>query len=387
MANPALRSSVRRITDLNAGEFPLGALVEHPISAIESMACDTGMASRPECDVGCLACCTNSVHSAHAVGPVTLLSPLLLTAISRMAAELARGGTHIMSIDRFNLFSGSNEMDHPHCVELREILSAFFDEVHNRPLGAVSSDVVFHLSRSPHFRANLQSVVQKPLLWDNVCMAIDEQIEFHSAREYSRHMEDLEWVWRVLRPVLGREVSHARRERQGEPRVILNMLVPDSGSVFQDKYRALYPGGPLRATTFEELAHRYVTPFVGDILDDGSAVPREHRFTTRIARLAAVPDSRVFVGQNYYAPAGRARLLVRFNDPGSRPPNAIRTKIYPTGETTFRIAASFTTSPASEEEVAVHPSRTPAWFQALREFVIDVGDRAGKAWLESKMQP
>lgn len=369
---------------LQIARFPLTALVDHPISAIESMAYDTGLASKPVCDVGCLACCTNSVRAADARGPVTVLSPRLLAAILNLASELAKAGTHIMSTDRFNLFSGSNELDHPSCVQLREILSSFFLGTHGRHLGAVSSDVVFHVSESPNFHSNLDAVIRKPLLWDNICVAIDEQIDFRRAERYSAYLQDLERVWTALRPVLSRHLAHAKPEREGGPRVILNMLVPDPSSSFQDKFRDIYPGGPARATTFGELARRYVTPFVGEMLDDESAVPREHRFTTGIVTLKGVRESKAFVAQNYYAPAGRAKLLVRFDDPAPREPLAIRTKILPVGDTAFRIAACFTTSAASEEEIPLHPSRTPAWFQALREFVIDVSDRISDP---SEMQP
>lgn len=362
----------RKITGLREDGFPLDELSRHPVSAIESMAATVGLSSRPVCDVGCLACCTNSIRTAAAGGHVAVLNPHLLSAILSMASDLSRSGIHLISTDRFNLFSGSNEIDHPDCVELREILSGFFEQVYGRPLGSISSDVVFHVSGSPYFRHNLQTLATRPLLWDNICVAIDEQIGFSDAGDYRRYLEDLAYTWKILHPALAMSLPHSRGERSGEPRVILNMLIPGPGSEFDGKHRTLYPGGPPRATTFAELIRRYVVPFGGEIRDEAGPVPKEHRFTTSIAGLKSIPGSKVFVGRNYFAPAGRARQLIRFDNPAPRIPAAIRTKILPVSQTAFRISAAFTTSPASEEEIPARSGRAPAWFDALRSFVIEV---------------
>jgi hypothetical protein len=173
------------------------------------------------------------------------------------------------------------------------------------------------------------------------------------------------------------QLDHAASERVGKPRVILNMLVPEPGSTFQEKHRCLYPGGPLRATRFEELIERYVRPFVGELTVESTQVPDKHRFTTGIGCLASIPGSSVYVARNYYMLTGRARVLVRPGSSSQRPTAAaIRTKVFPVGASRFKFKACFTTTPASEDEVMVPRHVIPPWFESLNSFVVDVGSLA-----------
>lgn len=362
--------SARGVLDLlSEQEFPFHALAEYPISAIESAAAG----NRPVCDVGCIACCTNSIPVASAGTNLSVLTPRVLDGLLSIAGDLAARGLHILSTQRLNLFSGTNELDHEHCIALRERLSAFLKATYTKPLGAVSSDVVFHVSASPHFVTNLREIVKRPDLWDNVCIGIDEQIPFADADKYREYLERLTWAWQVLRPAIAGNLHHPKAERVGQPRVILNLLVPEPGSAFQDRYRFLYPGGPARATGFDELLARYVTPFAGQLREESSGIPPYHRFTTATGTFETLPGSSVYVAKNYYAPAGRARGLVRM---AGYAPNmtsvVIRTKAYPVGAYGFRVRACFASSAASEDELQVAEITTPSWFHALDKFVIDV---------------
>jgi len=181
-------------------------------------------------------------------------------------------------------------------------------------------------------------------------------------------------VWTILKPALKCELDHARAERRGAPRVVLNMLVPEDGSVFRDRHRALYPGGPLRAVRYQELIDRYVKPFVGDVVECSGAIPAGHKFTSGFARLARVPGSLVYVAYSRYAPTGRGSGLVRYPDTVRRiTPGAIRTKIFPVSESSFTIRASFTTVAYADDEVPVPAESVPSWFRAVNGVAIDAG--------------
>ena len=77
----------------------------------------------------------NATRPADA-SPVATLTPDLLKGILAVAEELVVEGCHIISLGRFNFGSGSNELDHPYCVELRELMSAFLRRVYGLELAA-----------------------------------------------------------------------------------------------------------------------------------------------------------------------------------------------------------------------------------------------------------
>ena len=57
----------------------------------------------------------------------------------------------------------------------------------------------FHVSRSPIFLRNLQKILRRPTLWDNLCLAVDEQILFRDRREHELYLETLA-LFGILRP-------------------------------------------------------------------------------------------------------------------------------------------------------------------------------------------
>ena len=76
---------------------------------------------------------------------------------------------------------------------------------------------------------------------------------------------------------------------------------------------SVYPGGPPRATLFDELVKRYVLPFVGSLEVVPGDAPSNHRFTTHLASLTGVEQSLVYVLACRFAFSGRAsQFLTRF---------------------------------------------------------------------------
>ncbi len=173
------------VAGLRLSNFPLEPLISHPVSAIENIA-ETTSRIRTVCGVGCLACCTNSVMPMRSKGEINLLTPQMLSSVLKVAEHLALEGVHLLSTDRLNLFSGSNELDHPFCIALRELVSAFFERTYGRRLGSISSDIVFHVSTAELFHTHLAAIVARPTLWDNICFSIDEQIPFASRVPHSK---------------------------------------------------------------------------------------------------------------------------------------------------------------------------------------------------------
>jgi hypothetical protein len=286
--------------------------------------------------------------------------------------HLAGDDIQVLSPDRLNLFSGTNEPDHEQCVPLRETLSRCLVDCHGKELGAISSDIVFHVSEARDFGENLSKLINRPRLWNHMCFSIDEQVPFRDGLAYERYLEGIAAVWRTIKPALRCELEHAK-DIIKRPRVIVNMLVPDPFSSFRPEHRWLYPGGPARATRWEELVERYVSPFCGGLEELAGAPPADHRFTTGYGKLRDIRGSWVYLARCWYMPTGRGKSLIL---PGGQSPKpkaaAIRTKLLPVGDNRFSFRACFTTGPASEDELPVPPMKTPPWFAALAKFVIDV---------------
>lgn len=355
--------------------FPLERLGEWPVTAIENTAALVGGKMQSFCAVGCLGCCTDSV--ALRTGRPIHLTPALLAGVLAVIEEFGQRGVHAVSTVRLNLFSGTNELDNPDCLQLRETLSRYLLRTYGFPLGSVSSDLVFHVSGSGVFRRNLEQLLARPALWDNICFAIDEQIPFQSRAHYEKYLDHLSWVWRTLRPVIRCELGHAIAGRQGAPRLILNMLIPAEGSSFREEHRLLYPGGPARATRFEELAERYIEPFAGDLVVTSTRRPAGHQFTTGIAQLSGTPGSSVYVAAGRYALTGRGHKLIQGGESHSGVASrTVRTKIMPAGAGQFQFKACFTANLGTEDEIEVPAREIPDWFRSLSEWVIDVGNLA-----------
>jgi hypothetical protein len=356
--------------------FPVEDLSAYPITAIEGLSAKIGFRYRGVCTRGCLGCSADAVNPSHAAASVHRLTTQLLKGILETAEGLAQSGFHVFSRERFNLYSGSNELDHPSCWELRQQLSAFFVGTYGLRLGAISSDLVFHVSPSELFRRNLTQAFEQPLLWDNICLAIDEQLPIRDKHEYDRYLDSLEWTWRALSPALRCELDHARAERCGQPRVIVNLLVPPDGAKFNKTHTFLYPGGPRRATSHDELARRYVMPFVGDLQNTDDPIPPEHIFTTSVGRLTRVPGSSVFISAAIYELVGRSETFLdcdRRDAPIRQHTETIRTKIFPAGRDRFVIRACRAENPVSDGELPWGKSDLPRWAASLENFVIRVG--------------
>lgn len=359
---------------LYANGFPVQHLRAHPVSALESMATEVRGELKGVCPVRCLACCADAIHPGDVIGKVNVLTPRLLGGILALLERFVRRGDHILSTGRLNLFSGSNELDNPNCVDLRELLSAFLEREYGIALGVTSSDIVFHISRSATFRKNLLAILGRPMLWDNLCFSLDEQIPMRTREEYEVYLDHVAWVWKALVPALTRQLDHAKPARSGQTRVILNLLIPKDLSGYEPAHAALYPGGPLRATSFQELVRRYVQPYVGNLEQTVESIPEGHVFTTALGRLAGVNGSSVYLAMTRYMLTGRARSLVRpQTEPEQILATAIRTKIMPVGDSRFRVKGCLSTGPESEDEVTLSPEETPPWFEKLSDFVVDVG--------------
>ena len=356
---------------LEARGFPVAQLRTNPISALESMGGELNGFARAVCPVGCLACCADALRPSDLRSKVSLLTPEMLAGFLSVVEELMRREAHVLSTGRLNLFSGSNELDHPNCIELRELLSAFLEHHYGVPLGFASSDVAFHISGSNHFRTNLRAVLERPTLWDNICFSIDEQVPLRHRADYERYMANLASVWEILAPALKAELPHAKPSRTAAPRVILNLLIPAGVGTFEPEYSQLYAGGPERATSHEELLARYVGPFVGSLQVTSTALPDGHVFTTGSGTLSGIVGSRVYISAATYAVTDRGRRFIRPYGAQVMLPRAIRTKVIPVSDKLLRVRAFFTTTHVSEDEVTVAASARPAWFKVLDNISID----------------
>lgn len=363
--------NARNIRDcLKEEGFPLGKIVRSPVSAIEGMATlAEGGTLRGVCARSCIGCSAAAIHPRKAKRRTALLTPRLLEAILDMARDLAATGAEIISSVRLNLFSGSNELEHPHCLALRRLMSHYFRDLHGIPLGGISSDVIFHVAPSRVFRNNLTGLLNNSLLFDNICIALDEQMPFADQRAYDEYLAALAWVWQSLHGALRMDLDRFSSGGRKEPRVILNFLLPPSGSAFLPSVRNLYPGGPLRATTYKELQRRYVEPFVGRLLETGASIPGHHVFTTSVGSLAGIPGSLVFVSEASFEPVGRARLII--NNPasyqGPRMPQ-VRTKIYPVGRSAFTFRAELALNRFSDGDIGWSADTKPEWVHRLSTF-------------------
>jgi len=364
-------SQEKLIDALLLKDFPFCELTRYPISAIETMAAQHNGGFRGACCVGCLACCADAVHPSDSNNTLVMLTPKQLQSFLDFAGSLFKQGIEILSTGRLNLFSASNELDHPDALSFRRILSTYILQKYGVTLGHFSSDVVFHVSRSQIFQRNLRSMVDDALLWDNLCIAIDEQIPFQNQREYMKYLDQLRDTWETLRPALRSDLPHAKRARKNQPRVILNMLVPSRTSSFRGEHRQLFEGGPFRATTYEELILRYVKPFVGGLANLTYKKPVGHEYTTGCASLGAVDGSSVYIAAGIYAQQGRAKHLVEFNESGSQTARAvIQTKLTPINNNSLQIRATLATGFATEDEIEVANLLKPKWFDVLNTTII-----------------
>jgi hypothetical protein len=368
-------AAVNLLRELQAGAYPIEQLCAYPVSALEGFGTDFNDTARPVCAVGCLACCAGALRPSEVRGHIALLTPDLLGRTLTVFHELSLRGRQVLSTGRLNLFSGSNELDHPFCPDLRDLLSAYLQEHYGFPLGHTSSDIAFHVSGSLTFQNNLLAVLSRPKTWDNICFSIDEQIPMSKQRDYERYLESLDWVWKALEPALRGSLSHAKPKRQGEPRVILNFLIPKAGDSFIPEFSQLYPGGPERATSFETLLERYVRPYVSELSLLKEPAPSGHYFTTGIGGLRALPSALVYVAESRYSLTGRADEFIQ---PGKSMPqvqfSAIRTKLVPVERYRVRIQARLTTTPVSEDELPSPSPLEPAWFEPLNRRVLELSD-------------
>jgi hypothetical protein len=364
-------SQEKFIDDLLLKNFPLAELSHYPISAIETMASQHNGGFRGACCVGCLACCADAVHPSSANNPLIMLTPKLLHSFLNFTDSLVKQGIDILSTGRLNLFSASNELDHPDALSFRQILSTYILKKYGMPLGHFSSDIVFHVSKSHIFQRNLRSVVDNGLLWDNLCIAIDEQIPFQNQRDYMNYLDHLRETWETLRPALRSELPHAKRTRQNQPRVILNMLIPSQTSSFRPEHRRLYEGGPFRATTYDELILRYIKPFFGGLTHLTYNRPLDHEYTTGYASLDAFEGSSVYIAAGVYAQQGRAQQLLEFTKSANKPTRSvIRTKLTPINSDSVQIRATLATGFATEDEIEVAHLPMPEWFHTLNTSII-----------------
>ena len=260
-----LSSGQAIIEALRAVNFPLSDLVRNPISIVEGIVAIKQGALIPVCARNCIGCSADSLHPSNIESPVKLLTPELFNAILLCAGKLAQCDYEIISLTRLNMFSGSNELDHPYCLDFRKLISTYFFELYGHPVGSMSSDLRFHISSTKTFKRNLTALLEQPTLFDNICVSIDEQIPFKNKHEYTKYLDTLAWVWEALKPALCLELEHADKSRSETPRVIINLLLPSTNNSYRSNYSRLYPNGPRRATSYAELVNKYVVPFVGGV--------------------------------------------------------------------------------------------------------------------------
>jgi hypothetical protein len=351
-------------------KFPFDELCRYPISDIEGLSVNLNGEYKNVCPVGCLGCCSDALRPMTSEGLINILTPNLFGQMLSLFEVFSEGGYQVLSQERLSLSGGSNELNNPYCLKLREQLSSFFARLYGYPLGAISSDIAFHVSDDNVLRGNLENLIGRPEQWDNMCIAIDEQMPLKSEYEYEQYLNNLSTIWKMVMPVMRGELIHAKKNRQYEPRLIINFLVPDGNSEFREKHKRLYPGGPLRVTSYEELIARYVAPFVGDLVETNDPVPLKHLFTTSLGRLKDVPDSHVYISKSTYALSGRAKGFIKSSistEDQSCQADVIRTKIYPSGPDQFTIRANSAKTLSSEDSLS--SDNLPEWFQRLHDVV------------------
>ncbi|SJM90171.1 hypothetical protein [Crenothrix polyspora] len=362
---------------LDKNNFPISSILSNPISAIEGMASHVNGKFVGVCARECVGCSADAIPPKNAKDGIKLLTPSLLKAIFNLAQKLSVEKTEIFSTTRLNLFSGSNELDHPYCIDLRRLTSSYFQKQYGHPYGSISSDLIFHSSPTIRFKKNLQKILDEPLLFDNICVAVDEQIPFRNKDEYDKYLHTLVWVWQTLNAALKMQLKHSREEKHGTPRVILNLLLPSPENSYRDPYQHIYPGGPRRATTYKELTDRYVKPFVGKLIRIDDPIPSHHVFTTSIGTLEYIEDSKVFISEAVYEPVGRANTLLGtpflFSKETVFLP-CIRTKIYPIDESSFVIRGCLAPNRYSDGEISWEQVNKPSWIDQLEDFILDISN-------------
>jgi hypothetical protein len=368
---PVIISEEKLFDLLSARNFPLHELSTYPISAFEGMTTELYGCYKSVCPIGCLGCCADSVQPSKNHNKYNILTPSLFNEVLFFLEKFIAKGLHILSLERLTLSSGSNELNHPYCLELRELLSSFLQKHYGFPLGFISSDIAFHVSDAEIFLSNLKNIIKKPYLWDNICISIDEQIPMHNIYDYQRYLDNLSHVWEILIPIIKGELSHPNETRRSKPRLIINFLIPDCYSVYDDAYKSIYPGGPTRATSYEELITRYVIPFLGTIQKTTYPIPPAHLFTTAISRFTRIPGSYVYISASKFKVTGRANSFINTTEnelPNYTSSQIIRTKIYPTGANQFMIHGCFAPTLSSEDTITVSPENIPVWLERLHQF-------------------
>ena len=356
--------------------YPLEALEDNQITAIEGMAALHEGLYKGVCSRGCLGCSAEAISPAHTRESVQFLTPNLLKLILNLARNLAEEGVQIFSTTRLNLFSGSNESDNPHCILLRKIVSNFLHEMYGFPLGAISSDIVFHPSPSKVFRDNLLECLRDPSLFDNICVAIDEQLPIRDRKDYERLLTTYAWIWETLKPAIAADLYHPTACRLESPRVILNFLLPSPRNSYLNPFKKIYCDGPFRATTYEDLALRYVEPFLGRLVKTTDTIPAHHMFTTAIGTFSNFPRAKVYIAEAVFEGIGRANSFLSrpYDFVESNYSPTIRTKLYPAGHAQCAIQACLAPNRYSEGELPWSLRDKPSWVDTLNETMIDLSN-------------
>jgi len=360
---------------LVSNNFPIDQIAKISVTAIEGISVKISDEYHGVCARGCLGCSANAIHPTGISQPINILTPQLLKGLLSFVKKLKSEGTHILSLKRLNLFSGSNELEHPHCFELRETLSNYFKETYGTYLGSISSDIVFHISPSITFKRNLVKLLKHPQLFDNICIAIDEQMPMDNSHQYAEYLENLKWVWQILNPAIQGELLHIRRQYERQPRVIANFLLPSIENGLKTNYLTIFPGGLFKATSYEELEKRYVEPFVGNLMYLKEPIPEEHVFTTSVASLSKIDNSRIYVSNAVFEPVGRATSYLACKNifpKDSFFSPIIRIKIYPTNDYSFAFQACLAPNPYSDGSIDWDYIQRPEWVSILKSFIIDV---------------
>jgi hypothetical protein len=371
-APPIVVGSAAELHELG---FPLQMFAHYPISAIELSSAETNAGFRGACTQRCLGCCASAIDPNKTEHGVHSMTPDLMRGILVLAEHLIGRNIHPLSRKRLNLCSGSNELDHEFCMRIREQLSDFFARNYGFPLGRITSNIVFRASSSKHFLPNLLLAMSTTDLWSQICVSIDEQAPFTNKNEYESYLAALDAAWKCLVPVLSTAIDGSHSESARQPRVVINLLVPQKGAEFMEEFSNVFPGGPKRALTCDELIERYVAPFVG-ILDENRTEKLDTiGYVSGTGRLRGVPGSTVIVSRAWYEMVGRAKSFIRhgadqFKESGMY--SDVRTKIHAAGESQFVVQASSTPTDWSDSEGEWSARGMPDWVKKMREFVIDV---------------
>ncbi|MBI9062760.1 MAG: hypothetical protein JEZ14_12305 [Marinilabiliaceae bacterium] len=349
-------------------EFGLTNLTKVPVCSIENLAVNIDNTWRGVCARKCIGCSSGAVDPSKTKQQIHELNPNLLKSLLEVAKVLANEGYHILSKNRFSLFDGSNELENQHCLELRALMSTYYEDTYGlNGFGAISSDLVFHITPHKTFKHNLSALLERPEWFDNICVAIDEQTPFNSEYEYQKYLDTVEWVWKELLPALCCELEHAKSEKSFTPRVIINFLIPGSGRFFNEKYKELLPGIE-RAKTYKELEQRYVEPYVGSIQRVQDNIPNHHVFTNFVAKLSKVKGSRVYISYSEFEPVGRARSLINSNSwdyPNLYLQPTIKTKIYPSDKHSFVVQSCLSPNCYSNGELSWELCNKPEWLKSI----------------------